>query len=74
MCIALAFCVIAGVELRSGQLTRLLGPPQLEPATGYALSPAGSKPLAKVRAIVDTKSHPSIVHYHPSHEIEVWQV
>lgn len=51
--IALATSVMAGEELRTGQLTRLLQPYQLDPAEVYAVFPAGPKPSAKVRAIVD---------------------
>lgn len=51
--IALATSVMAGEELRTGQLTRLLQTYQLDPAEVYAVFPAGPKPSAKVRAIVD---------------------
>jgi DNA-binding transcriptional LysR family regulator len=51
--IALATRVMAGEELRTGQLTQLLGRYQLDPAEVYAIFPAGPKPSAKVRAIVD---------------------
>jgi DNA-binding transcriptional LysR family regulator len=51
--IALATRVMAGDELRTGQLTQLLGRYQLDPAEVYAIFPAGPKPSAKVRAIVD---------------------
>jgi DNA-binding transcriptional LysR family regulator len=51
--IALATQVMAGEELRTGQLTQLLGRYQLDPAEVYAIFPAGPKPSAKVRAIVD---------------------
>jgi DNA-binding transcriptional LysR family regulator len=51
--IALATRVMTGEELRTGQLTQLLGRYQLDPAEVYAIFPAGPKPSAKVRAIVD---------------------
>jgi DNA-binding transcriptional LysR family regulator len=51
--IALATSVMAGEELRTGQLTRLLEPYRLDPAEVYAVFPAGPRPSAKVRAIVD---------------------
>lgn len=51
--IALATRVMAGEELRAGQLTQLLKPYRLEPAEIYAIFPAGPTPSAKVRAIVD---------------------
>lgn len=51
--IALATSVMAGEELRTGQLTQLLQQYQLDPAEVYAVFPAGPKPSAKVRAIVD---------------------
>jgi DNA-binding transcriptional LysR family regulator len=51
--IALATRVMAGEELRTGQLTQLLGAYELDPAEVYAIFPAGPKPSAKVRAIVD---------------------
>lgn len=51
--IALATRVMAGEELRSGQLTRLLEPYRLDPAEVHAVFPAGPRPSAKVRAIVD---------------------
>jgi len=53
MGIALATSVMAGEELRTGQLTRLLEPHRLDPAEVYAVFPAGPRPSAKVRAIVD---------------------
>ena len=53
MGIALATRVMAGEELRRGQLTQLLNSHRLEPAEVYAVFPAGPKPSAKVRAIVD---------------------
>jgi DNA-binding transcriptional LysR family regulator len=51
--IALATRVMAGEELRNGQLTQLLEPYRLDPAEVYAVFPAGPRPSAKVRAIVD---------------------
>jgi DNA-binding transcriptional LysR family regulator len=51
--IALATRVMAGEELRTGQLTQLLESHRLDPAEVYAVFPAGPKPSAKVRAIVD---------------------
>jgi DNA-binding transcriptional LysR family regulator len=51
--IALATRVMAGEELRTGQLTQLLETYRLDPAQVYAVYPAGPKPSAKVRAIVD---------------------
>jgi DNA-binding transcriptional LysR family regulator len=51
--IALATRVMAGEELRTGQLTQLLVPYRLDPAEVYAIFPAGPRPSAKVRAIVD---------------------
>jgi DNA-binding transcriptional LysR family regulator len=51
--IALATNLMAGEELRTGQLTRLLEPYRLDPAEVYAVFPAGPRPSAKVRAIVD---------------------
>jgi DNA-binding transcriptional LysR family regulator len=51
--IALATRVMAGEELRTGQLTQLLEPYRLDPAEVYAIFPAGPRPSAKVRAIVD---------------------
>jgi DNA-binding transcriptional LysR family regulator len=51
--IALATRVMAAEELRNGQLTQLLEPYRLDPAEGYAVFPAGPRPSAKVRAIVD---------------------
>jgi DNA-binding transcriptional LysR family regulator len=51
--VALATRVMAGEELRSGQLSQLLEPYGLDPAEVYAIFPAGPKPSAKVRAIVD---------------------
>jgi DNA-binding transcriptional LysR family regulator len=53
MGIALATRVMAGEELRTGQLTQLLKPYRLDPAEVYAIFPAGPRPSAKVRAIVD---------------------
>jgi len=51
--VALATRVMAGEELRSGQLVQLLDRYRLEPAEVYAVFPAGPRPSAKVRAIVD---------------------
>jgi DNA-binding transcriptional LysR family regulator len=51
--IALGTRVMAGKELRAGQLTQLLEPYRLDPAEVYAVFPAGPRPSAKVRAIVD---------------------
>jgi DNA-binding transcriptional LysR family regulator len=51
--IALATRVMAGEELRTGQLTQLLERYRLDPAEVYAVFPAGPRPSAKVRAIVD---------------------
>lgn len=51
--IALATRVMAGEELRTGQLTQLLEPYRLDPAEVHAIFPAGPRPSAKVRAIVD---------------------
>jgi DNA-binding transcriptional LysR family regulator len=51
--IALATSVMAGEELRTGQLIHLLEPYRLDPAEVYAVFPAGPRPSAKVRAIVD---------------------
>ncbi|MBD8472094.1 LysR family transcriptional regulator [Sphingomonas sp. CFBP 8765] len=53
MGIALATRVMAGDELRTGQLTQLLEAWQLAPAEIHAIFPAGPKLSAKVRAIVD---------------------
>lgn len=50
--VALATRVMAGEELRSGQLKQLLVGYQLEPAEVHAIFPAGPKPSAKVRAII----------------------
>ncbi|WP_255567890.1 LysR family transcriptional regulator [Brevundimonas sp. PAMC22021] len=51
--IALATRVMAGEEVRTGQLEQLLGAYQLDPAEVYAVFPAGPRPSSKVRAIVD---------------------
>jgi len=51
--IALGTWVMAGEELRTGQLVQLLDRYGLEPAEVHAVLPAGRKPSAKVRAIVD---------------------
>ena len=53
LAVALATRVMAGEELRSGQLVQLLDRYRLEPAEVYAVFPAGPRPSAKVRAIVD---------------------
>jgi DNA-binding transcriptional LysR family regulator len=53
MGIALATSVMAGEELRTGQVVELLKPYRLDPAKVYAVFPAGPRPSAKVRAIVD---------------------
>ena len=53
MGIALATRVMAGDELRTGQLSQLLEAWQLAPAEIHAIFPAGPKLSAKVRAIVD---------------------
>jgi len=53
MGIALATRVMAGEELHTGHLIQLLEPYRLDPAEVYAVFPAGPKPSAKVRAIVD---------------------
>jgi DNA-binding transcriptional LysR family regulator len=53
MGIALATRVMAGEELRTGLLMQLLEPYRLDPAEVYAIFPAGPRPSAKVRAIVD---------------------
>lgn len=53
MGIALVTRVMAGEELRTGLLTQLLEPYRLDPAEVYAIFPAGPRPSAKVRAIVD---------------------
>lgn len=51
--IALGTRMMAGEELRTGQLAQLLEPYRLDPAEVYAVFPAGPKPSAKVRAIVN---------------------
>lgn len=51
--IALATRVMAGEELRTGQLVQLLEPYRLDPAEVYAVFPAGPRPSAKVRALVE---------------------
>lgn len=51
--VALATRVMAGEELRTGQLVQLLERYQLDPAEVHAIFPAGPRPSAKVRAIVD---------------------
>ena len=51
--VALATRVMAGEELRTGQLAQLLETYRLDPAEVYAIFPAGPRPSAKVRAVVD---------------------
>jgi DNA-binding transcriptional LysR family regulator len=51
--IALATRIMAGEELRTGQLAQLLEGYRLDPAEVYAVFPAGPRPSPKVRAIVD---------------------
>lgn len=51
--ISLGTSVMAGEELRTGQLTQLLESYQLDPADVYAVFPAGPRPSAKVKAMVD---------------------
>jgi DNA-binding transcriptional LysR family regulator len=51
--IALATRIMVMDELRTGQLTQLLDGYRLDPAEVYAVFPAGPRPSAKVRAIVD---------------------
>ena len=51
--ISLGTRVMAGGELRTGLVTRLLEGYELDPAEVYAVFPAGPKPSTKVRAIVD---------------------
>jgi DNA-binding transcriptional LysR family regulator len=51
--IALATRVMAGEELRTGQLAQLLDGYRLDPAEVHAVFPAGPKLSAKVRAVVD---------------------
>jgi len=53
MGISLETRVMADEELRTGQLTQLLGSYRLDPAEVYAVFPAGPRPSAKVRAIMD---------------------
>jgi len=53
MGVAMATRVMAGDELRTGQLTQLLAEYRLDPAEVYAVFPAGPRPSAKVRAIVE---------------------
>jgi DNA-binding transcriptional LysR family regulator len=53
MGIALATRMMAGEELRTGQLKQLIEPYRLDPAEVYAVFPAGPKLSTKVRAIVD---------------------
>lgn len=51
--IALGTRVMAGDELRTGQLVQVLESYKLEPAEVYAVFPAGPRPSAKVRAFVN---------------------
>lgn len=51
--IALVTNVMAAEEMRSGQLTSLLEAYRLDPAEVFTVFPAGPRPSAKVRAIVD---------------------
>lgn len=51
--VALGTRVMAGEELRTGRLVQILDQYELEPAEVHAVFPAGRKPSAKVRAIVD---------------------
>jgi DNA-binding transcriptional LysR family regulator len=51
--IALGTQVMVGEEMRTGKLIQLLDEYRLEPAEVYAVFPAGRKPSAKVRAMVD---------------------
>lgn len=51
--ISLGTRVMADDELRTGQLTQLLEAYKLDPAEVYAVFPAGPRPSAKVRAVVD---------------------
>ncbi|WP_071000310.1 LysR family transcriptional regulator [Methylobacterium sp. C1] len=51
--IALATRVMAGEELQTGQLTQVLEAYRLDPAQVHAIFPAGPRPSAKVRAIVE---------------------
>jgi DNA-binding transcriptional LysR family regulator len=51
--VALATRVMAGEELRSGRLVQLLENYRLDPAEVHAIFPAGPRPSAKIRAIVD---------------------
>ncbi|BAU88773.1 LysR family transcriptional regulator [Methylorubrum populi] len=53
MGIALATRVMAGEEFRTGQLAQVLEAYRLDPAQVYAIFPAGPRPSAKVRAIVE---------------------
>ncbi|MGU3560617.1 LysR family transcriptional regulator [Methylobacterium radiotolerans] len=53
MGIALATSIMAGDELRAGQLIQVLEPYRLDPVEVYAVFPAGPRPSAKVRAIMD---------------------
>ncbi|HXH45471.1 MAG TPA: LysR family transcriptional regulator [Bradyrhizobium sp.] len=51
--VSLGTLAMAREELRTGRLVRLLEAYWLDPAEVYAVFPAGPKPSAKVRAIVD---------------------
>lgn len=51
--VALATSVMAGDELRAGQLVQLLESYRLDPVEVHAIFPAGPRPSAKVRALVD---------------------
>jgi DNA-binding transcriptional LysR family regulator len=51
--VAVGTRVMAGEELRNGKLVELLEDYSLDPAEVYAVFPAGPRPSAKVRAIVD---------------------
>lgn len=53
MGVALATSVMAGEELRSGQLAEILPTYKLDPAEVFAVFPAGPRPSAKVRALTD---------------------
>ena len=51
--IALATRIMVKEELRMGQLTQLLDGYRLDPVEVYAIFPAGPRPSAKIRAIVE---------------------
>lgn len=53
MGVALATSVMAGEELRSGQLAEILPTYKLDPAEVFAVFPAGPRPSAKVRALAN---------------------